>query len=168
MPTPPTKSAPAATSSPAQRAQAQVLAFVPTYVRMIDDLYLDPSRPLDDIYQVAVAPEATIEATGIGKFRSLNYRRSGRSQLVAASATSVDLTNSASASPSPPLPTVVVNACVDVSKVHAVDSTGTSIVPLDRPNYLIEQLTVVNLHYPDNASWRVSRAPNRQAQSCDA
>lgn len=155
------------TRSPAEEAQALAVALVPDYLGTIDDLYLDPSLPLDGIYQVAVAPEATAQATAIGKFRSQGYRQTGRSQLVTASAASVDLSNSPAASPSPVFPTVVVTACVDVSQVDAVDATGQSIVPPDRPRYLVQQLTVVNPDYPDTSSWRVSEAPNRQAESCD-
>ena len=153
--------------SPAEEAEAQAVALVPDYLGTVDDLYLDPSLPLDGIYQVAVAPEATAQATAIGKFRSQGYRQTGRSQLVTASAVSVDLSNSPAASPSPVFPTVVVTACVDVSQVGAVDATGQSIVPPDRPRYLVQQLTVVNPEYSDTSSWRVSEAPNRQAQSCD-
>jgi hypothetical protein len=155
------------TPSPAEEAQALAVALVPDYLGSIDDLYLDPSLPLDGIYQVAVAPEATAQATAIGKFRSQGYRQTGRSQLVTASAVSVDLPNSPATSPSPVFPTVVVTACVDVGEVDAVDASGTSIVPSGRPRYLIQQLTVVNPNYPDTSSWRVSEAPNRQAQSCD-
>jgi hypothetical protein len=156
------------TPSPAEEAQALAVALVPDYLGTIDDLYLDQSLPLDGIHQVAVAPEATAQATAIGKFRSQGYRQTGRSQLVTASAVSVDLSNRPAASPSPVFPTVVVvTACIDVSQVGAVDATGQSIVPPDRPRYLIQQLTVVNPDYPDTSSWRVSEAPNRQAQSCD-
>ncbi|WP_249933361.1 hypothetical protein [Blastococcus sp. CCUG 61487] len=155
------------TPGPVEEAQALAIALVPDYLETIDDLYLDPSLPLDGIHQVAVAPEATAQATAIGKFRSQGYRQTGRSQLVTASAASTDLSNSPAASPSPVLPTVVVTACVDVGEVDAIDASGSSIVPSGRPRYLIQQLTVVNPNYPDTSSWRVSEAPNRQAQSCD-
>jgi hypothetical protein len=155
------------TPSPAEEAQALAVALVPDYLRTIDDLYLDPSLPLDGIYRVAVAPEATAQATAIGKFRSQGYRQTGRSQLVTASAARTDLSNSPAASPSPVFPTVVVTACVDVGKVDAIDASGTTVVPPGRPRYLIQQLTVVNPNYPDTSSWRVSEAPNSQAQSCD-
>ena len=155
------------TPGPVEEAQALAIALVPDYLRTIDDLYLDLSLPLDGIHQVAVAPEATAQATAIGKFRSQGYRQTGRSQLVTASAASTDLSNSPAASPSPVLPTVVVTTCVDVGEVDAIDASGSSIVPPGRPRYLIQQLTVVNPNYPDTSSWRVSEAPNRQAQSCD-
>ncbi|GAB4083179.1 hypothetical protein GCU67_13275 [Modestobacter muralis] len=163
----PTASTSGAVADPTQSAEAQAVALVATYTETIDDLYLDPARSLDDLYDVSIAPEATAEATAIGTFRSQGYRQAGRSQLVTASAGEVDLTNDPAASPSPVYPSVVVTACVDVSQVQATDSTGNPIVPSDRPRYLIEQLTVVNIDYPDASSWRVSQAPNRQAQSCD-
>lgn len=163
----PSSSSAPSTADPSSDAEAQAVAFVPTYVRTIDDLYLDPSRPLDDLYEVAVAPEATTQATAIGTFRSQGYRQVGRSQLVKATADSVDLTTDPAASPSPTLPTVVVTACVDVSQVQATDASGASVIPADRPRFLVARLTVVNPNYPDASSWRVSEAPNRQAQACD-
>ncbi len=155
------------TTDPSDDAEAQAVALAPTYVRTIDDLYLDPSRPLDDLYEVAVTPEVAAQATAIGTFRSQGLRQAGRSQLVTATAESVDLTTEPAASPSPALPTVVVTACVDVSQVQATDASGNSVIPADRPRYLIARLTVVNPKYPDGSSWRISEAPNRQAQSCD-
>ncbi|WP_254781868.1 hypothetical protein [Modestobacter sp. DSM 44400] len=160
-------SATESSTDPAEGAKVQAVGLIPTYLRTIDDLYLEPSRSLDDIYDVAVAPEATAEATAIETFRAQGYRQVGRSQLVTTSASSVDLTNDPAASPSPVLPNVVVTACVDVSQVQAIDQSGTSVVPPDRPRYLVQRLTVVNTNYPDATSWRVSAAPNAQAQSCD-
>ena len=163
----PSVSTPSAVTDPAQDAKAQAVALIPTYLQTIDDLYEDASRSLDELYGVTVAPEATAEATAIGTFRAQGYQQAGRSQLVTATAGDVDLSNDPAATPSPVFPSVVVTACVDVSQVQATDSTGSSVVSPDRPKYLVEQLTVVNINYPDAASWRVSQAPNRQARSCD-
>ena len=160
-------SAPVTTASPAEDARSQAVALVPTYLRTIDDLYLDPSRPLDDIYEVAVDSEATAQATAVGMFRSQGYRQIGRAQLVTATADSVDLEGDPAASPSPTLPTVLVTTCVDVSQVQAVDEAGNPVVPTGGPTHLIARLVVVNLQYPDASSWRVSEASNTQAQSCD-
>ncbi len=163
----PSSSAPVTTASPAEDARSQAVALVPTYLRTIDDLYLDPSRPLDDIYEVAVDSEATAQATAVGMFRSQGYRQIGRAQLVTATADSVDLEGDPAASPSPTLPTVLVTTCVDVSQVQAVDEAGNPVVPTGGPTHLIARLVVVNLQYPDASSWRVSEASNTQAQSCD-
>ncbi|WP_246080406.1 hypothetical protein [Modestobacter altitudinis] len=163
----PSTSAARSSTDPSDEAEAQAVAHVTTYLSTIDDLYLDASRSLDDLYGVAIASEATSEATAIGTFRAQGYRQVGRSQLVTTSVSSIDLTDDPAASPSPMLPTVVVTACVDVSQVQATDATGVSVVPADRPDYLVAQLTVVNIDYPDVGSWRVSAAPNMQARSCN-
>ena len=163
----PSPSAAVMTASPAEEAQSQAVALVPTYLRTIDDLYLDASRPLDDIYEVAVDSEATAQATAIGMFRSQGYRQIGRAQLVTATADSVDLEGDPAASPPPTLPTVHVTTCIDVSQVQAVDEAGNPVVPTGGPTHLIARLVVVNLQYPDASSWRVSEASNTQAQSCD-
>lgn len=164
---PPSSAAPAPVADPAKDAKAQAAALVPRYLQTIDGLYADPARSLDDLYEVAAAPEATAEATAIGMFRSQGYRQTGQSQLVTTSATTVDLTNDPAATPSPVFPSVIVTACVDVSHVQATYPSGNSVIAPDRPKYLIEQLTIVNINYPDASSWRVREAPNRQAQACD-
>ena len=161
----PSSSAAPTAANRSQDAQSEAVAFVPTYLGMIDDLRLDPSRPLDDIYQVAVAPEATAQASAIGELRSQTYRQTGRSRLVTAAVEGAPGNSDVAAAP-PRLPTVVVSACVDVTDVGAVDAAGQSVVPPGRPGFLIAQLTMVNPRQIDASSWRVSEAVNRQAQSC--
>lgn len=170
----PASTAPHESTSPAtstgadttQTVRDSVLPFVSTYVRTLDDLRADPSQPLDEIYQVAVAPEATAEASVIGRLRSQGYRQTGRSQLVTAALVEAASTAPAAGGSSPSLSSVIVKVCLDVGQVDAVDQEGKSVLPPGRPRYLIEQLTVVNSRYPNAASWRVSQAPNSQAQSC--
>ena len=159
----PSSSSPPAT--PSEVAATQAEAFVPTYLAELDKLYLDPTKPLNDIYQVATGDDARTEIVGIGKFRSQNYRQTGSSVLVHVTAGKVDLANNPKANP-PKYPSVSITACVDVGGVGAVDAKGKSIVPPNRKKYLISTLTIVNIKYPSNASWRVSAAPNRQADSC--
>ena len=65
------------TADPAEDARSQAVALVPTYLRTIDDLYLDPSRPLDDIYEVAVDSEATAQAPRSGCSGRRDTGRSG-------------------------------------------------------------------------------------------
>lgn len=153
------------TTDASRDAEAQAVALVPIYLRMIDDLRLDPSRPLDDVYQVAVPPEATAQASAVGELRSRGYRQTGRSQLMTSEVVGAPVDSDAATSP-PTSSTVVVSACVDVTDVGAVDAAGQSVVPPGRPDFLITQLTLVNPQYPDAASWRVSDAVNRQAESC--
>jgi hypothetical protein len=164
--TPHESTAPTATSKPAPSTSDPVLALVSTYVGTLDDLRSDPTRPLDDIYQVAVAPEATAEASAIGRLRAQSIRQTGRSELVSASPGGSLPAATVSAPMSLGPSTVVVNACIDVGRVDAVDNSGKSVLPPARPRYLIEHLTVVNASFPDPAFWRVSQAPNTQAQAC--
>lgn len=159
----PTISSPPA--DPIKVAVTQAEAFVPTYLAELDKLYLDPTKPLNDIYQVATGDEARTEIVGIGKFRSQNYRQTGRSVLAHVTAGKVDLANDPKANP-PKFPSVSIIACVDVSGVGALDAKGKSIVPANRKKYLISTLTIVNIKYPSSAAWRVSAAPNKQADSC--
>src|SRR3954447_13749487 len=97
----PSSSAANSSVAPSEASAAQAVALIPTYLQVIDDLYLESSRSLDDVYEVAVAPEATSEANAIGTFRTQEYRQVGRAQLVTSSVSSVDLTTDPTASPSP-------------------------------------------------------------------
>lgn len=162
----PDSTARSGTPDATQSAQTEAVAFVSTYVRMLDDLRADPARPLDDIYEVAIAPEATAEASAVGQLRSRGYRQTGLSQVVSASLGGAVSTAKGSAGSSPAAPSVIVNACLDVGSVGAVNKAGKSVVPPGRPRYLIEELTLVNPRYPNAASWRVRNAGNRQARSC--
>lgn len=145
-----------------QRAVDEATALVPTYVSTLDALFSDPSRPIDDIFAVAVAPEATAESTSIQSFRSSGYIQTGTSSVVSTRTVTVDLDSSGPDD----LPSVEISACIDVSQVDVVDAAGVSVAPADRAPFLVADLTVLNIDYPDPASWRVSSAPNTQAQAC--
>jgi hypothetical protein len=171
-PGPPSTSSSASTSattppSPEDLAKSQVLAFLPTYFKTIDDLYVDPSTALNSIYSVSSAREATIELNAAREFRLSGYRQTGYTKLVKSDITGVDLTNKPNAKPAI-RPTVRVTTCVDVTNVRATDKHGTSIVPKDRKQYLISQLQVVNFSYPSASGWSVTHAPNKSASSCGA
>jgi hypothetical protein len=154
-------------TSPAAEASAQAVALVPTYLKTLDDLAVDPTLSLNRLHDVTVSPEFTIQVAGIAKFRAKGYRQVGQVELVKTTVSQVSLENRPTASPSPRWPTVGVTACVDVSRVEAHDANGKSVVQPGRPDFLIERLTVTNRRYPDPTGWRVSRAPNKQAASCD-
>ena len=161
----PATTAASTTTDPTQEATEQAQALVTAYFQTIDALYADPTRPIDDVYGVAVAPEATNEAAAIQSFRGQGYTQTGSSTVESTSVGAVDLTNDPAAA-APVLPSVALTVCVDVSQVDAVDAGGISVVSPDRPGYLIAELTVVNVDYPSADSWRVREAPNRQASAC--
>jgi hypothetical protein len=162
----PTSPSPTSTS-PSDEASALAVALVPTYLKTLDDLAADPGLPLNRLHNVTVSPEFTIQVAAIARFRAKGYRQVGQVQLVNTSVRRVSMANRPTASPSPQWPTVRVTACVDVSGVKAHDKAGESVIPKNRPKYLIEQLTITNPQYPDQTGWRVSHAPNTQATSCN-
>jgi hypothetical protein len=154
--------APPTPTSPSEQATAQVLAFVPTYYAALDRLGASSTASLNALDGYAVDAENTLEKTVMAEHRSNGWVSVGTTTLVATSVTSVDLSSTASAQP-----TVKVTACIDVSGVREVDlATGKSVTVASRPNYFIEQLTVVNIAYPQATGWRVSSAPNQGATSC--
>jgi hypothetical protein len=167
--TPPTSSTPPTSptsTSPADSAEQQATAFVPMYLAELDRLYNDPTININDIYQVAVEPESTVEAQALGIFRGASDRGGGASRLVMTSNVTAHLSGVGGTSSTANYPAVELTACVDVTGVTAIDATGKSLVPAGRPKYLVERLTIVNIKYPDTASWRVSDAPNSQAATC--
>jgi hypothetical protein len=153
-------------ASPSDVAARQATVFVPTYLAELDKLYNDPTININDIYQVAVAPESTVEAQALGIFRGASDRGGGASRLVMTSNVTAHLSGVGGTSSTANYPAVELTACVDVTGVTAIDATGKSLVPAGRPKYLVERLTIVNIKYPDTASWRVSDAPNSQAATC--
>lgn len=164
----PATATPSATPpSPTDLAKAQALAMLPSYYRTLDKLYTDPTLPLNGIYTVSVQPDALTELKAVGIDRSHGYRQSGTAKVVRATVASVDLTSDTKAKPHPIFPTVKITACLDVSGVGDTDAAGKSRVPASRPRYQIEELTLLNLSYPQAAGWRVSDRRNRQATSCD-
>lgn len=166
FPPSPSPSDPSTRPSAEDSARLGALRAVSAYEDMLNELFLDPAKPLDDLHAVAVAPEFAVEASQIGQFRAQGYRQVGRARLVSASVVDVQPREGSGPSSSAAQPTAYVTACIDVSQVDAVDSAGKSVVPPDRPPYLIERLTVVKIAQSNDASWRVSEAPNRQAKSC--
>ncbi len=165
-PTSPAPTTPAPSVNPRDAATGEATAFVPTYLAMVDKLYADPTVSINDIYEVAVAPEATTEAVAIAQFRGASDRQAGAQKLIQVSGQSVSLTGLGGTSSTATYPTVQLTACVDVSAVTATDATGKSLVPPSRPSYLIDSLTIVNTKYPSSDGWRVSYATNKQASSC--
>jgi hypothetical protein len=134
----------------------------------LDKLYSDPTVSINDIYKVAVQPESTDDALGIAKYRSSNYRQTGSQKLAKVSGTVVHLSGLGGSSGNAKYPTVQLTACVDVSGIRVTDAHGKPVGNPSNPKYLIESLTIVNIKYPSTTGWRVSNAPNKQANSCGA
>jgi hypothetical protein len=165
-----TSSSPASTAStthtsPSDEARAVALSFVTDYFATLDRVGSDPSVSLNTLHNVAVSPQFDVLATAYGKNRSLGHKQSGLTKVATSKATSVNLTNTPKAHP-PVYPTVHIAACIDVSQVVVRDAKGAKVITADRPNYFVEDLTVVNLSYPDRDGWRVSKLTNRGTSAC--
>ncbi|SDG21546.1 hypothetical protein SAMN05660324_1997 [Klenkia brasiliensis] len=156
-------SASTSSAAPEQQAAAEAVALVQVYWQTVDQLYTDPSLSIDGLYDVAVDPEATSEAATLQAFRTSGYTQTGQSRVVSTTTGAVDLDSTGEAGD---LPTVRVTACIDVTQVGATDTNGASVVAPDQAPYLVADMTIVNIAYPDPAAWRVSSAPNTQAQAC--
>jgi len=169
---PPSSTPPSSSSSPpptpSEIAKNQVVKFLPTYYATLDRLYSNPRAPITDIYQVAVQPESTNEALAIAKFRAAGDRQSGTQHLVKVSDVVVNLAGAGGSSATARYPVVKLTACVDVNGVSVTDAAGKPVGSANRPRYLVENLTVVNIKYPQASGWRVSNAPNKQAYTCGA
>ncbi|MCO7218603.1 hypothetical protein [Klenkia sp. PcliD-1-E] len=158
----PTTAAPSTTTDPEKSAVAEATAFVTAYWQTVDQLYTDPTLPIDTLYEVAVDPEAASEAAAIQSFRASGYTQTGQSQVVSTTPGLVDLEVAAAGD----LPFVKITACIDVTQVGATSSAGAALTPGQQSPFLVSELTIVNTAYPDSSSWRVSSAPNTQAQAC--
>ena len=146
-----------------QRAVDAAVALVAVYWETVDQLYTDPGLSIDGLYTVAVDPEATSEAGTLQAFRMSGYTQTGQSRVVSTTTGAVDLDATGEAGD---LPTVLVTACIDVTQVGATDANGASVVAPNQAPYLVADMTIVNIAYPDPSAWRVSSAPNTQAQAC--
>lgn len=151
------------TAAPEEQAVEAADALVGLYWETVDQLYTDSSLSIDGLYAVAVDPEATSEAATLQAFRASGYTQTGQSQVVSTTTGAVVLNTSGDAGD---LPTVQITACVDVTQVGAVDANGAPVALPERAPFLVSDLTIVNIAYPDQSAWRVSSAPNTQAQAC--
>jgi len=149
------------TADPEQLAVEEATALVTAYWRTVDQLYSDPTLPIDTVYEVAVDPEAASEAAAIQTFRASGYTQTGQSRVVSVTPGAVDIAAAAG-----DLLSVQITACIDVTQVGATSSDGAALTPAQRSPFLVSELTIVNTAYPDSSSWRVSSAPNTQAQAC--
>ena len=142
-------------------AKSQVVAFVRKYYATLDRLASSSAASLNELDTITTDAKDTQEKTTLAEYRANGWVEKGTTTLVTSKVTSVDLTKTATTRP-----TVHVTTCLDLTKVKEVDKNGKIVTLPTRPNYLVEQLTVVNINYPSAEGWRVSAAPNKGATSC--
>ena len=162
-PTSSSSSRPAQTEQ--QLAGAEAVAQVIRYERLLDDLALDRSRSLDQLYTVGTQPDVTDEIATLLRFRSSGDRQTGSRRVTSTRIDRVSLRIDGSRRP-PLYPTVNITACVDVSAIKGVDRSGRSLVARGRTPYQLTRLTLINTSYPDQSGWKVSKVTDVEQQSC--
>jgi hypothetical protein len=151
---------------PSKAAIVDAVAMIPTYLATLDKLYNDASVPLNEIYNVAIQPESTVEAVAIGRFRAAGYRGVGRTKLASTYAATAYLSGLGGAGSTAKMPTVKVTACVDVSGSGARDAKGSAVGNLKKPKFLVEKLTIRKVNFSGTSGWRISDAPNTESNLC--
>jgi hypothetical protein len=155
------------TAPPATRedlAEAAAAKTVTDYSALLDRVAIDPTVPLDDLHNVAVDPNFSSITSDFARYRSQGDHLSGSTTVVRAVPMSVSLANTPTARP-PVFPVVTMRVCIDISANVTTDVNGTNLVP-NKPSFLDEQITVVNISYPDSTGWRVSDLTSRAVSSC--
>jgi hypothetical protein len=131
---------------------------------VLDELSTHPKASLNALSSVSTAPDLAEEVGSINRFREARDRIVGHSRVTSVR---VDRLSVPSEQDHPnELPAVRVSICLDVTRVHAFDHAGHSIVPKSRKRYFLTRLTVVNRSYPKAATWLVSKVTDREVDQC--
>ncbi|MGQ7296944.1 hypothetical protein [Quadrisphaera sp. KR29] len=107
---------------------------VRSYYSVTDKLLSDPQASVDDAASVASGEELDLLRRQVQEQRVKGLHQTGSVVLSDLTATGADLQDP---------PTVTLDACVDVSALDVVDSTGASALAPDRSTTSIVHLTVV-------------------------
>ena len=131
---PPSITSPA---SPEDEAAAAAIARYEEYVRVRNTVgqggYLDTQA----FATVAVDPDLTLQTQIAQRNSARGYRDIGETRLASLTVQSVSLRQDPGY-----YPQVVLTACLDVSAVDVVDSSGQSVVPPDRPPRTVTTATL--------------------------
>ena len=116
-----------AAQTPADTAAAEATARYGEFIQVQDLVSQSGYDNLDAYATVAVAPEYTQLILEARRFADL--RSTGETQIVSVAVGSVVLPDAPDVRPK-----VTLRACLDVSQVDVLDSSGTSVVAPDRPD----------------------------------
>jgi hypothetical protein len=155
-----------ATPSPEDEAAAHAEEVVRAYNRVQVQCLADPpNTPITCFDGVAITTELTTLRNSLSSAQALQTTASGSIEVVSVEVVKVDLANDLSVSP-PIVPEVVLRVCEDVSQFNIVDEAGNSVVPADRPDHVLVDLSVLNYAYPDPAQWRVGFVTAVEGSAC--
>lgn len=166
-PTPSPSSSPSATLTDSEAAAVHAENLVREYYRVIDELAIDPSRPLSELEAIAISSELTVWQHQFERERREGWRQTGTTKIAELIVQSVKLDHADPATGR--VPTVEVDVCFDVSGVDVVDGNSTSVVTADRPDTGWIRHTVSNYSWEDDRTggWRVSTSVNLEQAPCE-
>ena len=154
---------PPVTQTPEDVAAAEAQERYREFLR-IDDQIGQQGYESAALYDtVLVSPQRSIQELGFRKAQELpDARLVGNKDLASLSVMSVDLESEPGG-----YPTVVLQACIDVSGVDVVDGNGTSLVSPDRVDRTRSTVTLYQLEAtPERpAGWYITEATSR-AEPC--
>ncbi|WP_407343382.1 hypothetical protein [Pengzhenrongella phosphoraccumulans] len=154
--------------SETELAAANAEDLVRKYYRVIDELAIDPSRPLSELESVAISKELSIWLHQFERERRDAWHQTGATTLARLEVQSVNLDNSDPATGR--VPAVQVDVCFDVTDVDVLDASGTSVVTPDRAATGWVRHTVSNYSWDTDPTdgWRVSTSVDLKQAPCVA
>ncbi|MEU2200611.1 hypothetical protein [Isoptericola sp. NPDC019482] len=149
-------------------AAAGAEAVLREYLTLSNDLRTDTSRPLDELEEVATGLELDSQSKFLTDWREKGWQATGEARLVELDLVDVSLDNSDPDAGK--VPTVTMEACVDVTGSDVVDSDGDSVIEPSRADRTWTRYLVSNYRWDDDPSdsWRVASSETLERESCDA
>lgn len=130
-----------------KQALAEATGAVTDYYVAVDSINSDPSSDLDTLEDVASGDAYLTSVRLVDDMKGRGLVQTGDLRVVDVDVVSIDLTRS----PPSRYPTVVLDACLDVSATYVEDPDGKSAVLPDRLDRITARLDVVHHDF----GWRV-------------
>lgn len=170
---PPTTTAPPSstmTSAPSPNEQASIGAerVLRQFYATIDALRKDHSLPVSRLADVAASTELSAYQRLIKSERKQGVHQVGETRIGQLEVQAVDLDNSAPTAGK--VPTVQIDACLDVTDTDVVDDEGASVIEPGRADTGWVRHTLVNYEWNDDpeSGWRVATSQDIEREPCDA
>jgi hypothetical protein len=154
--------------TPDELAREQALAKVNDFYAVWARLDADPAVPIEQLDTVAGGPVLDDWRADLTLHRSQNVRSDGAITVVDAKITDagIPVGDDGKAISGPAW--VHVRACTDISGMTWTKSDGSPAYDVNRPQFVLAQLTVRNAEWPDANGWRVTSDAAARYAPCDA
>ena len=154
--------------TPDELAREQALAKVNDFYAVWARLDADPAVPIKQLDTVAGGPVLDDWRADLTLHRSQNVRSEGAITVVDAKITDVGIPVGDDGKAIPGPAWVHVRACTDISGMTWTKSDGSPAYDVNRPQFVLAQLTVRNAEWPDANGWRVTSDAAARYAPCDA